>query len=89
MTQVFLFVVIYTMEDKCITIDCDFVDSETGEVFAKSHRTVPQSQFTEVYVVRLYESFMRGVHLQKHIALNISVYLDRDLPKQLNLFDVY
>lgn len=77
------------MEDKLITIDCDFVDSETGEIIAKSHKSVPQSQFTEVYVVRLYECFMRGVYQQKHVALNISVFLDRDLPKQLNLFDVY
>lgn len=77
------------MEDKCITIDCDFVFSDTGEIFANSHRTVPQSQFSQDYFLRLYDSFMRGVHQQKHIALNISVYLDRDLPKELNLFDVY
>lgn len=76
------------MEDKLITIDCDFVDSETGEIIANSHKSVPQSMFTDVYFIRLYECFMRGVHQQRHVALNISVFLDRDLPKD-QLLDLF
>lgn len=78
------------MEDFLITLHVSFVDTETGEIFAKSCFSKPLSVLgTDVSnYCKYFDSFFRGVRSGRKIALSILVSLDRDLPqvKQLNCF---
>lgn len=78
------------MEDKVIRLSADYYDSTTGEIIIHSQKCVPISQLNPDMLIRHYNSFMRGLHLDKNIGILINLVLDRDFPKQLDIkFDVY
>lgn len=75
------------MEDYLITLHVDFVDTETGEVFANSHFSRPLSVFSSDVsnYCKYFDSFFRGVRQGKSVAMSLLISFDRDLPvvKQL------
>lgn len=69
------------MEDYLITIQANFVDTETGEVIFWTQFSKPLSVFLDFDVIKYVDSFKRGVRQRKHIALTLTVVSDREIPK--------
>ena len=78
------------MEDYLITFNVSFVDTETGEIFAKSVFSKPLSVLGSdiTNYCKYFDSFFRGVRSGRKIALSLVASLDRDLHevKQLSIF---
>lgn len=71
------------MEDFLITLQCNFVDTETGEVLTSTQFSLPMSIIRNepLRYTRYFDSFFRGVFSGRKLAMSITLVNDRDLPQ--------
>lgn len=71
------------MEDFLITLQVSFVDTQTGEVFFTSQFSKPLSVFGKdvTNYCKYFDSFFRGVRQRKHVAMNLTIVNDREIPQ--------
>lgn len=66
------------MEDKVIKTSFAFVDTDSGEVFSKGYNRLPLGSFSSDSVKKYVESFLRGVRLNKPVAIELVLSVDDD-----------
>lgn len=71
------------MEDFLITLQVSFVDTQTGEILFTSQFSKPLSIFGSdvTNYCKYFDFFFRGVRLRKHVAMNLTIVNDREIPQ--------